>query len=51
MKKLMAAFHRGAEFLGRGKRWRVGSVTVYLWPFVAMAIFVLMLLGIDAWRG
>lgn len=36
----MNFLHKMALFLGQGKRWQVGSVTVYLWPFVAMAIFV-----------
>lgn len=33
--------------LGGGKRWIVKGVTVYLWPFVALAIFVAILLAYD----
>jgi hypothetical protein len=30
--------------LGAGKRWQVGTVTVYLWPFVAVGVIVGILL-------
>ena len=41
--------HNMAWFLGRGKSIMVGQVRVFLWPFVAMAIFVVILLGVDRW--
>lgn len=41
--------HKMTVILGGGKRWQVGKVTVYLWPFVAMAIFVGVLLVYDTW--
>ena len=33
--------------LGGGKSWMIGNVRVELWPFVAMAIFVLLLVIYD----
>ena len=39
--------HKITVILGGGKRWVVGGITVYLWPFVAMAIFVGLLLAYD----
>ena len=43
----MKFLHKIALILGGGKRWVIGSVTVYLWPFVAMAIFVALLVAYD----
>jgi len=43
----MKFLHKMAQFLGQGKRWQVGKVTVYLWPFVALAIFVVLLFAYD----
>jgi len=47
--KILEFLHKGAVFLGREKRWQVGKVTVYLWPFVALAIFIAILLVYDIW--
>jgi hypothetical protein len=33
--------------LGGGKSWMVGDVRVHLWPFVAFAIFVVLLVAYD----
>ena len=41
--------HKMTVILGGGKRWKVGNVTVYLWPFVALAIFVGGMLVYDIW--
>lgn len=43
MDKVFAFLHKCFGWLpklGGGKSWMVGSVRVYLWPFVALAIFV-----------
>ena len=32
-------------------RWKVGSIWVSLWPFVFVAVSVLLLLGYDRWLG
>ena len=44
MDKIFAALHKMTLALGGGKRWQVGKVTVYLWPFVAMTIFIAAIL-------
>jgi hypothetical protein len=31
------------------KKWKIGSVTVSLWPFVFLAISVIALIGYDLW--
>lgn len=50
MDKLMEFLHKALRpmtKLGGGRQWQVGKVTVYLWPFVALAIFVLLLVMYD----
>lgn len=46
----MAWLHEKLKFLpllGGGKKWIVKGKTVYLWPFVAFAIFVAVIVVID----
>ena len=43
----MKYLHAMAQFLGQGKRWQVGNVVIYLWPFVALAIFAALLVVYD----
>jgi hypothetical protein len=44
----MPKLHAFAQFMGRDKRWQIGGVTVYLWPLTSMALFILVLLAVDA---
>lgn len=39
--------HKITVILGGGKRWQVGNVVIYLWPFVALAIFAALLVVYD----
>ena len=61
MDKLMAWLHKvlrpitklGGGVQGTFPEWvpLLGGKGWKLWPFVCMAIFIVILLGVDAWRG
>ena len=33
--------------LGGGKQWQIGTVTVKLWPFVAFALILAVIVAVD----
>lgn len=39
--------HKVTHFLGGGKKWVVKGKVVYLWPFIALGIFLIGIFAYD----